>query len=101
MVQTNSFFEAFKNPIYEFSLTSTCKKICLNQNVVIDDEGENRYFPIMMNGRNSTYNGAKVYNWILKPEVVEALEELELVEVVEKQVESYPPYSKDDLLKDI
>lgn len=82
-------------------ITSTCKKICLNQNVVIDDEGENRYFPIMMNGRNSTYNGTKVYNWILKPEVVEALEELELVEVVEKQVESYPPYSKDDFLKDV
>ena len=82
-------------------ITSTCKKICLNLNVVIDDEGENRYFPIMMNGRNSTYNGTKVYNWILKPEVVEALEELELVEVVEKQVESYPAYSKDDFLKDV
>ena len=82
-------------------ITSTCKKICANQNLAIDDEGENRYFLIMMDGRNSTYNGTKVYNWILKPEVVEALEESGIVEVQEKQEESYPEYSKDDFLKDV
>lgn len=82
-------------------ITSTCKKICENQKILIDDSGQNRYFPVMMNGRYSTYNANKVYNWILRPEIVEALEGLKSIEECNKPVEFNKIYSKEYFLNDV
>ncbi len=87
---------------YNSTIVNYCKTICKKLKLKINDEDNNRYFPILMDGRNAVYEGSKVYNWILKEEVVEALEALGLVsEMVEEVKKIYDSYSKDDFLKKV
>lgn len=86
---------------YNALIMNYCKSICNYYNFVVDDDGENRYFPILMNGHMSVYNGSKVYNWILKDEVCKALESLGLVNNQKTEETIYKPYSVDDFLKEV
>lgn len=86
-------------------ITGPCQKIANKYNIVIEDKNENeRYFPIMMNGRYSTYQEGRVFNWILKKEVVQAMGELGLVSIEDVEVEeliSYEPYTKANFLEEV
>ena len=87
---------------YNLVVTGYCKSVCKKLKIKINDEDNNRYFPILMDGRNAIYEGSKVYNWILKDEVVEALEALGLVSVMVEEVKQvYDTYTKEDFLKKV
>ena len=84
------------------TITNYCKLVCKHSNIKLKDDENNRYFPILMDGRNGIYEGTKVYNWILKDEVIEALESLNMVEnKIEQITPSYEPYNKNMFLNKV
>ncbi len=86
---------------YNAVIMNYCKVICNYLNVVVDDEGENKYFPILMDGHTSIYKDSQVYNWILKDEVCEALESLGLVGGQKIEDAKYESYAPDDFVNDV
>lgn len=86
---------------YNAVIMNYCKAICNHLNVVVDDDGENRYFPILMDGHTSIYNDSQVYNWILKDEVCEALESLGMVSNSKIEEVKYDAYSVADFLNEV
>lgn len=86
-------------------ITGSCQKIANKYNLIIEDKLKNeRYFPVMMNGRYSTYQETRVFNWILKKEVAQAMEELGFVSSKDEDVDiliSYETYTKTDFLEEV
>lgn len=81
-----------------------CKSVATSKKIVITEEGDNRYYSLIMKGRYSSYKDSSVFNWILRDEVCMALELLELVEEkieINVQENQYNQYSKEDFLKDV
>lgn len=85
------------------TITQYGKSICRTLKIkLLNNDGSNTYCQFLMDGHYGVYENGKVYNWILKEEVVEAIEELGLVEkTVEEIKPSYEPYTEDMFLEKV
>ena len=62
---------------YNATLTQYAKKVLDKYNVAITgNDGESVYWRALMTGRYTTYNGRNVFEWTLRPEVVQAISQL-------------------------
>ena len=67
-----------ENPaVYNATLTQYAKKVLEKYNIVITgDDGEPVYWRAIMTGEYTKYNGQTVFEWTLRPEIAQAINQL-------------------------